>query len=359
MRIRPKITRKKMDKQKIRKLLKIFTPDQTKVDFGKFDDEFQKLKDSLKQKVHAQTLDDVNEKLDKSRQEISGQLDKLDFQPLLEAFDTLKLDLEDHSHQLVGTLDEKYEELTEALKEALAETASQGSESLKEEISRLEAEIKVLSARKIEIPDFAKQIKDTELKLLEVVRTSQTMEELKEEKNNEGIQAQFAAFELALKKLRLDFQHRGGGSMNRNIAIGGNTSVLAKYTDINIKAGSNVTLTYSNNNNTKYLDLTISATGGSGSVGGTVRSIQTLTASSTIGTLSGTDQVYLANGGIQITLPTAVSDTNLYTIKNVGTSSVLINTTSAQTIDGQATIVMPVQYTSVDIVSDNTNWNVT
>jgi len=80
-------------------------------------------------------------------------------------------------------------------------------------------------------------------------------------------------------------------TQNRNIAIGGNTSVLSQYTDINIKAGSNVTLTYSNNQTTKYLDLTIASSGGGGSVGGTVRSINNISTSQTAGATAGTDYV--------------------------------------------------------------------
>lgn len=55
-----------------------------------------------------------------------------------------------------------------------------------------------------------------------------------------------------------------GDHANRNIAVGGNTSVLSRYTDINFKAGSNVTLTAVVNNTTKYTDITIASSGGSG-----------------------------------------------------------------------------------------------
>ncbi len=149
---------------------------------------------------------------------------------------------------------------------------------------------------------------------------------------------------------------RGGGNMNRNISIGGNSSALTRYTDINLKAGSNVTITYANNNTTKNVDITISATGGGGSVGGTVRQIQTISTSQTIPTTAGTDQVYLADQGIKITLPTAVGDTNLYTIKNVSNSSILIVGTIDDDTNG---VIMPVKYTSIDLISNNTDWDIT
>ncbi len=143
--------------------------------------------------------------------------------------------------------------------------------------------------------------------------------------------------------------------MNRQIYING-ADFLKKYTDYNIKAGSNVTITYVDNNATKKVDVTFSATGGGGSVGGTVRQIQTVGVSSTIGSLAGTDQVYLLNQGVQIVLPTPVGDTNLYTIKNVSNSSILV----VGTIDDDATgVIMPVKYTSIDLISNNVSWDIT
>ncbi len=62
-------------------------------------------------------------------------------------------------------------------------------------------------------------------------------------------------------------RERSGGNANRNIAIGGNASVLSRYTDINFKAGTNVTLSYQNNDLSKYTDITIAPTGRSGEVG--------------------------------------------------------------------------------------------
>lgn len=152
---------------------------------------------------------------------------------------------------------------------------------------------------------------------------------------------------------------QGGGNMNRNIWINGNSSVLNRYTDINLKSGTNVTIQYSNNDSLRTTDITLIASGGGGG-GGLSRSINTINTSQTIGAASATDYVYLCSAGIQVTLPDATAgNTNLYTIKNTSTSSVLVNTTSAQTIDGQTTVVMPTQYTSIDLESDSLNWNIT
>jgi hypothetical protein len=144
--------------------------------------------------------------------------------------------------------------------------------------------------------------------------------------------------------------------MNRQILIGG-VDPLTRYTDINLKSGSNVTITYVNNNTTKKVDVTISSTGGGG--GGTVRSINNVSVDTAAGSTSGTDYVYLCSGTMTLTLPDATTNTNLYTVKNVGTGMIIINTTSSQTIDGGLTALLRVQYTSVDLISDTANWNVT
>lgn len=151
--------------------------------------------------------------------------------------------------------------------------------------------------------------------------------------------------------------NRGGGNMNRAMYIGG-ANPLTKYTDINLKAGANVTITSTSNNTTKFTDVTISATGGGGG-GGIVRSINSISTNTAAASSSGTDYVYLCTGTLTLTLPDASTTTNLYTIKNVGSGTVTIATTAAQTIDGSSSITLPVQYTAVDLISDTANWNVT
>lgn len=65
-----------------------------------------------------------------------------------------------------------------------------------------------------------------------------------------------------------------------------------------------------------------------------------------------------AGGAITITLPTAVSNTNSYTVKKIDASvnTVTIATTASQTIDGGATAVLRIRYASIDVVSDGSNW---
>jgi hypothetical protein len=163
----------------------------------------------------------------------------------------------------------------------------------------------------------------------------------------------------AIEELRVDMfsrlaNIRGGGNANRQIFIGG-ADPLTRYTDINLKAGTGVTLSYANNNATKKVDITFVSSGGSG----TVRSIATTSVSSVVGDTAGTDYVVICSEGVKITLPTAASNTNLYTIKNTAASSVLVAPDGAETIDADSNIILSTQYTAVDLISDGTNWNIT
>ncbi len=98
----------------------------------------------------------------------------------------------------------------------------------------------------------------------------------------------------------------------------------------------------------------VAGVGGSG----ITRTSSIISASGTAGSTALTDYVYFASTGLKLTLPTAVGNKNLYTVKNVSVSSVLVDTTSAQTIDGSSTALMPVANQSIDFISDNSNWNV-
>jgi hypothetical protein len=88
------------------------------------------------------------------------------------------------------------------------------------------------------------------------------------------------------------------------------------------------------------------------------KSINVVSVNTSAGSASSTDYVYLASGTINITLPTAVGNQNLYTIKNVGTGVITVNTTSSETIDGSLTAPIRVQYLSLTLVSDGANWNI-
>lgn len=89
------------------------------------------------------------------------------------------------------------------------------------------------------------------------------------------------------------------------------------------------------------------------------KSINNVSTNTTAGSASSTDYIYLVSGVTTITLPTAVGNTNLYTIKRVGTGTVSVDTTLSQTIDGSTSpITIDVRYVSITLISDGANWNI-
>lgn len=94
-----------------------------------------------------------------------------------------------------------------------------------------------------------------------------------------------------------------------------------------------------------------------GTVTGITRTVTSISTPITAGATASTDYIYLVSGTTTLTLPTAVGNTNRYTVKNVDASlTTTIATTSAQTIDGSASATLPVSNTSVDLISNGSNW---
>jgi hypothetical protein len=105
--------------------------------------------------------------------------------------------------------------------------------------------------------------------------------------------------------------------------------------------------------------LTITQQSGIMAGTGIARSVNSVSTNTAAGSGANVDYVYLVSGTTTITLPTAVGNTNRYTIKNSGTGVVSIATTSGQTIDGSSSpININVQYVSIDLISDGANWEI-
>jgi hypothetical protein len=70
--------------------------------------------------------------------------------------------------------------------------------------------------------------------------------------------------------------------------------------------------------------------------------------------------VTATSGTFTTTLPTAVGITGrTYIVKNYGTGTVTLGTTSSQTIDGATTQTLSTQYSGYQVTSDGSNWQVT
>lgn len=118
-----------------------------------------------------------------------------------------------------------------------------------------------------------------------------------------------------------------------------------------IKAGTNVTIDSSDPANP-----VISSTGGGGGSGIT-RIISVVSSNTSAGSASTTDYTYIVSGTTTITLPTAVGNTNRYTITSTD-GLTIVATTSAQTINGSGSATLPITNMSLDFISDGSNWHV-
>ena len=85
--------------------------------------------------------------------------------------------------------------------------------------------------------------------------------------------------------------------------------------------------------------------------------LSTLTSASTLSAAAGAQYITLLGSGAAPTLPTAVSNTSLYTLKNIHTATITIATTSSQTIEGQVGYMLSTNE-SITVVSDNANWRI-
>lgn len=344
-----------MNRTKLKEILAILSPDGTDADFKAFDEGVDKLKSGLKQKIQAKTLEDVNGQLSRFKK-------GLDFEPLLTAIKDTDKNFDSRIKEVAAALAQEVSRFDELAKTERDETSFKVAESAGT-VESFKSELATLKEQKDkEMSDVIEALKgipslraDSETTFTELKARLDALEV--EEETPDLISPIKQRVEEVRTELISKMTGRGDHA-NRNIAIGGNTSVLSRYTDINLKAGTNVTLSYAYNDQTKYTDVTIAATGGGGSVGGVIRSINTISTSQTAGAATGTDYVYICAAGVRLTLPTAAANTNLYTIKNTSTSSVLVDTIGGQTLDAQPTVIMPVQYTSIDTISDGTNWQI-
>lgn len=314
------------------------------------------IKESLR--LAEKEMKKVADKLRENAEVKTFEMAKKKIAEIFKYLDVLKEELKKNENNLTDYLNQKLD----ILKSRMAEYRNSNLERLgvlSEEMDILKEEIREVSQRKIEIPNYENQIGQVESKLEELISNLQEKTQDKIEEILSESKKTISVLEEEIKKLRRDtmsvIASKAGGNMNRNILVGNNPSTLGRYTDLNIKAGANVTLTYTNNDNLKTTDLTIAAVTG----GGVTRSINTVIVSSVVAAVTSTDYVIIAGAGIQLTLPTAVGNTNLYTIKNKVASSILVNTTGGQTIDDDSNIILATQYTAVDLISDNANWHIT
>lgn len=257
-------------KSLLKKINQALNPDGTQVDFTAFDQNIEILKKSLKEKIQVKTLDDVNNQIEKFRQ-------KIDLKPLTDAMAGIKTSFIEETDKLSQQIQEKTDEL-ETLFAKKGESKS-AIQDLNNELSDLKLQLSSLEIRRkgdIEaINGQIQEVKNFNLKSegsinqilgdLDVIRETEAKGE---EIGKEAVKE----LQISLEKVRSELMTRianiGGGALNRQMFING-VDPLTKYTDVNLKAGANTTISYANNDTTKKVDITFTATGGgSGSVVG-------------------------------------------------------------------------------------------
>lgn len=89
---------------------------------------------------------------------------------------------------------------------------------------------------------------------------------------------------------------------------------------------------------------------------GISRSVSSISSNTTAGATAQTDYVYFVTGTTTLTLPTAVGNSNRYTVKSVSGTTVVAGD-GVETIDGTNTIGIANE-DSVDLISNGTEWKV-
>ena len=318
----------------------------------------KQLTGKLQKQMSAKSLDEVNKVLADFQK-------KIDLTPIKKGLEDLKGSNGGIYEDLRKKIDTFFASFSGRLESGLKRLDSEQTASLsnKDGLTRLEGDFKGKSTLLDEVKGSSEATKKELTSIAEELRgfvKDLNKRLLEQSLNGEQLEGGLETLSDELTKLRQDMlsmiANVGGGNANRNIAIGGNTSVLSMFTDINWKPGSGITITYTNNQVTKYTDITIAANGGTT---GITREINTIAVSSVVGSVAGIDYVTLASEGIKVTLPSPVSNLNQYTIKNISNSSVLIVGAGGETIDDETEIIMPVKYTALELISDNTNWKIT
>lgn len=268
-------------KAKLKKILEILSPDGTSVDFKQFDSEISKLKDNLKQKVQVQTLQDVNSQLAKFKKLI-------DFTSILNSSEEIKQTFENRFNETNNLLQQKFLELDQA-----NQTSNGNVQNLEREIQELQTTLGIFQAQLANfdlITNRVEAIQSIQSKLVKFTDLTKTsLDSLTEAdlKNEKEISKQVKSFQDNLETLKKELTNRinniGGGSQNQRITI--NSSLLStKYADFNLKAGTNIQLTKSDDDVNKRADITITAAASisGGIIGGADRAVVFIHPASTL-----------------------------------------------------------------------------
>jgi hypothetical protein len=232
-------------KTKLKRILNALSPEE---DFKDFDAEVENLKQNLKETINLKTVADVKKEL----QIFKG---KINLEPLLKGVEELKILSSQREQNTLSLIKEELgkvsdgvtpEELTKLRIELLSEQGSLESKST-EGLIGLGKNLDTFKS------DVYEKLRQSGKEFSQALPTFATLKDL--EGNSK-------TFSTGIEALRKDVFSRlanlGGGSMNRQIKVGG-TDVLTKYTDINFVAGTGVSISASTDNTNKRVNITLTA----------------------------------------------------------------------------------------------------
>ena len=378
-------------KIKLQRLLDKLQPFDAPIEdtFASLDKEIASVSARLKETITAKTLEDVNEQFKKLR--------KL-FEPLSNSFEELKTKLKERDSKLLDYWNERLKDINKSF-EGLSSMTSEEILEKGEEITQIKALIKEIQSRKQ--TDYTPLIEKTESSLRSLIeKLDKSVSEggKKSTRSIETLEGELKTLSTSLLQVRELANNRLGGAKPLQINV--NSSVMStRYTDINLVSNTAILWSASDDNTYKRVNLTASlisggaggggsltvkeadgspdvssvttivvsngtltddgggqvtiSTGGGGS--GITRISSTISVSSVFANASQTDYVAFANVGIALTLPVASSG-NLYTVKNMSGSSVLVIATEG--VDEGASALIPSNYESLSFISNSSIWGV-
>lgn len=244
-----------MKKNKLQRILNKLTPIDAGVSdtFKLVDEEISKLSERLKETITTKTLEDVNKEFKNLQNLIT---------PLVSAVDNLKEKALDSEKSLQKQIEDRITTLQNQLS-SVSREADQNDSELNAEIETLKVNLKSLSSKE----DF-NQLREYLLNKQKEFNTS--IDELSsriKEPDFTSVETDIESLNERLDKFRNELTNRinsiGGGSQNQKITVEG-TVMSTKYADFNLKAGSNITLSKSDDNTNRRVDITITASGGGG-----------------------------------------------------------------------------------------------
>lgn len=329
------------------------------------DDELEAVRNQVVERVRSRSLEQIRDDILELRKEITSVRDGFTLEPafvaLEKAVDGISGEIEKARGEVdsqVKAIKSEFEKNVQSLASQLEDGNALSSVSLQALEAKLNGYQETYANESKDALDKGSFLSGEIGRISEEVRQVMALIESKDdEKDKKAIEDAVKELEKRLNTRINSIQQHGGGNANRSIVVNGDKDTLKYYTDINLKPGSNVTITYAKNIATKYTDITISATGGGG---GTSRSVNNISTNTAAGSTAGTDYVYICSAALTLTLPPASGNSNLYTVKNNSNGTITINTTGGDTIDSDTNLQLPLRFTSVDLISDGvSNWNIT